>query len=74
MMSSLTCFNAYDVRGRLGDELGEGIAYRIARANAQHLCGSNTEPLLLLNVETRGNTQAVLEHADRIAALIGIAK
>lgn len=33
----LTCFKAYDVRGRLGDELNEDIAYRIGRAYAQHL-------------------------------------
>ena len=33
----LTCFKAYDVRGRLGDELNEDIAYRIGRAYATHL-------------------------------------
>jgi len=37
MMSSLSCFKAYDVRGKLGDELNEDIAYRIGRAFAQHL-------------------------------------
>ena len=36
-MRSLTCFKAYDVRGKLGGELDEGIAYRIGRAFAQHL-------------------------------------
>jgi len=36
-MSKLTCFKAYDVRGRLGDELNEDIAYRIGRAYAQFL-------------------------------------
>lgn len=34
---TLTCFKAYDVRGRLGDELNEDIAYRIGRAYAQIL-------------------------------------
>ena len=34
---ALTCFKAYDVRGRLGSELNEDIAYRIGRAYAQHL-------------------------------------
>lgn len=34
---SLTCFKAYDVRGKLGEELNEDIAYRIGRAFAQHL-------------------------------------
>ena len=36
-MRSLTCFKAYDVRGKLGDELNEEIAYSIGRAFAQHL-------------------------------------
>lgn len=31
-MDKLTCFKAYDIRGRLGDELNEDIAYRIGRA------------------------------------------
>lgn len=34
---SLTCFKAYDVRGKLGSELNEDVAYRIGRAYAQHL-------------------------------------
>jgi phosphomannomutase len=33
----LTCFKAYDIRGKLGEELNEDIAYRIGRAYAQHL-------------------------------------
>jgi phosphomannomutase len=32
----LTCFKAYDIRGKLGVELDEDIAYRIGRAYAQH--------------------------------------
>ena len=36
-MSALTCFKAYDIRGRLGAELNEDIAYRIGRAYAQFL-------------------------------------
>ncbi|WP_420591957.1 phosphomannomutase CpsG [Bacterioplanoides sp.] len=39
-MSSLTCFKAYDIRGRLGEELNTDIAYRIGRAYAQFL-GAN---------------------------------
>lgn len=34
---SLTCFKAYDIRGKLGAELNEEIAYRIGRAYVQHL-------------------------------------
>ena len=36
-MKKLTCFKAYDIRGKLGDELNEDIAYRIGRAYAQQL-------------------------------------
>lgn len=31
-MEKLTCFKAYDIRGKLGEELNEDIAYRIGRA------------------------------------------
>lgn len=33
----LSCFKAYDIRGRLPDELNEDIAYRIGRAYATYL-------------------------------------
>ncbi|MFD2165566.1 phosphomannomutase CpsG [Thalassotalea euphylliae] len=36
-MTTLTCFKAYDIRGELGSELNDEIAYRIGRAYAQHL-------------------------------------
>ena len=32
-MTQLTCFKAYDIRGQLGTELNETIAYRIGRAH-----------------------------------------
>lgn len=32
----LTCFKAYDIRGKLSEELNEDIAYRIGCAYAQH--------------------------------------
>ena len=32
---NLTCFGTYDIRGKLGEEFNEGIAYRIGRATAQ---------------------------------------
>lgn len=34
---NLTCFKAYDIRGKLGEELNDDIAYRIGRAYARHL-------------------------------------
>jgi len=35
MTDKLTCFKAYDVRGRIPDQLNDEIAYRIGRAYAQ---------------------------------------
>ncbi len=40
-MTKLTCFKAYDIRGKLGDELNVDIAYRIGRAFAQHTQAKN---------------------------------
>lgn len=36
-MNTLTCFKAYDIRGQLGSELNEDIAYRIGRAFGEYL-------------------------------------
>lgn len=36
-MDNLTCFKAYDIRGQLGEELNEDIAYRIGRAYGEYL-------------------------------------
>ena len=36
-MESLTCFKAYDIRGQLGTELTEEIAYRIGRAYVEFI-------------------------------------
>ena len=36
-MTSLSCFKAYDIRGELGKELNEEIAYRVGRAYAVFL-------------------------------------
>ena len=36
-MADLTCFKAYDIRGRVPDQLNEDIAYRIGRAFADFL-------------------------------------
>ena len=35
-MIDLTCFKAYDIRGEIGVNIDEDIAYRIGRATAQH--------------------------------------
>jgi phosphomannomutase len=35
--NTLTCFKAYDIRGRIGIDIDEDVAYRVGRAVAQHL-------------------------------------
>lgn len=37
MSSEITCFKAYDIRGRIPDQLNEEIAYRIGRAFVEYL-------------------------------------
>jgi phosphomannomutase len=41
-MENLSCFKAYDIRGKLGDELNIDVAYRIGRAFAQHTQAKKT--------------------------------
>lgn len=41
MSQEITCFKAYDVRGRIPDQLNEEIAYRIGRAYADFLKPKN---------------------------------
>ena len=36
-MKAITCFKAYDLRGRIPNELNEDVAYRVARGYAQFL-------------------------------------
>lgn len=36
-MDSLTCFKTYDIRGKIGEELNENIAWRIGRAYGEYL-------------------------------------
>ena len=47
----LTCFKSYDIRGRIGEELNQDIAYRIGRATAQSL-DTNT----ILGFDARATT------------------
>jgi len=39
-MTEITCFKAYDVRGRVPEDLNEDVAYRIGRAYAEFLSPS----------------------------------
>ncbi|ABN77594.1 phosphomannomutase/phosphoglucomutase [Cereibacter sphaeroides] len=63
-MSALGCFKAYDIRGRLGVDLDEGIAYRIGRAFARAL-GART---VVLGRDIRASSEAL---AARVAEGLG---
>lgn len=52
---SLTCFKAYDIRGKLGIDLDEGIAYRIARGFARAL----TARKVVLGRDIRASSEAL---------------
>ena len=47
-MKSITCFKAYDLRGRIPSELNDDVAYRVARGYAQFLADARRgDPLRL---------------------------
>lgn len=52
---TLTCFKAYDIRGRLGVDLDEGIAYRVGRAFARAL-GAQT---VVLGRDVRASSESL---------------
>jgi phosphomannomutase len=56
-MTALTCFKAYDIRGRLGDELNEGVARRIARAYAEVLGAQH----VVVGHDPRASSQALVD-------------
>lgn len=37
MSGEITCFKAYDIRGRVPEQLNKDVAYRVGRAFAQYL-------------------------------------
>ncbi|QIC14166.1 phosphomannomutase CpsG [Morganella morganii] len=58
MMSHLTCFKAYDIRGQIGNNLNEDIAYRIGRAYCTYLSPSD----VVVGCDCRNSSEA-LKHA-----------
>jgi len=54
-MKPLTCFKAYDIRGRLGFDLDEGIAYRIGAAFAVALNAKT----VVLGRDVRASSEAL---------------
>ena len=55
-MATLTCFKAYDIRGKLGEELNEDVARRIGRAFVQAL-GART---VVVGRDIRASSEALM--------------
>ncbi|WP_095211300.1 phosphomannomutase CpsG [Endozoicomonas ascidiicola] len=55
-MSKLTCFKAYDIRGRMPDELNEDIAWRIGRATAEFLKERDKPKTMIVGGDIRLST------------------
>lgn len=66
---TISCFKAYDVRGELGVNLDEHIAYRIGRAFAQILLGQTDtpNPVIVIGSDIRPSS-----HALKLATIDGI--
>ena len=60
-MSELTCFKAYDIRGEIGVNINENIAYRIGRAVAQHFGAQS----VVIGFDARENSPAFAAAAAR---------
>jgi phosphomannomutase len=60
-VSELTCFKAYDIRGEIGVNIDEGIAYRIGRAVAQHLSAKS----IVIGFDARETSPAFAAAAAR---------
>ncbi|MBL1437066.1 MAG: phosphomannomutase [Rhodobacteraceae bacterium] len=54
-MRTLTCFKSYDIRGKLGDELNEDIAYAIAAAIAD----IRKPKIVVLGADSRPSSEAL---------------
>jgi phosphomannomutase len=60
-VSELSCFKAYDIRGEIGVNIDEGIAYRIGRAVAQHFGAKS----VVIGFDARENSPAFAAAAAR---------
>jgi len=60
-VSDLTCFKAYDIRGEIGVNINESIAYRIGRAVAQHFNAKS----VVIGFDARATSPAFAAAASR---------
>ena len=66
-MSELTCFKAYDIRGEIGVNIDEDIAYRIGRAVAQNFDAKS----VVIGFDARETSPAFAQAAARGVADAG---
>jgi len=66
-VSDLTCFKAYDIRGEIGVNIDEGIAYRIGRAVAQHFSAKS----IVIGFDARETSPAFSAAASQGARDVG---
>ena len=59
--TEITCFKAYDVRGRMPDELNEDIAYRIGRGYAEFLKPKRVVVGWDIRLSSPGMSQALIK-------------
>ena len=67
MMNELSCFKAYDVRGRIPDQLNADIAYRIGRAYAEFLKPKN----VVVGYDIRLTSQELCASLSRVLTEAG---
>lgn len=74
-MKNIICFKAYYIRGRLGEELDENVA-RFDGLNMVfgdlrlNLGSSNTEPVICLNLETKGRKDLLAKKLAEVQSII----
>jgi len=61
MASAITCFKAYDIRGRVPDQLNEDVAYRIGRAYAMWLQPRNVVVGYDIRLSSKALCQALIQ-------------
>ena len=66
-MTELTCFKAYDIRGEIGANIDEGIAYRIGRSVAQNFGAKS----VVIGFDARETSPAFAQAAARGVADAG---
>ena len=67
-MSELTCFKAYDIRGEIGVNIDEDIAYRIGRSVAQNFSAKS----VVIGFDARETSPAFAQAAARGVADAGV--